>query len=139
MTENQVRLVQETLQMVLANTDGFGDRFYETLFRLDPKLKDYFSPEIEVQQKKLVSALHLLVSGMSATSEVGPQISKLGVAHAGMGLQPQHFTTFGMALLMALRDELGADFTVEVRNAWTSAYQVMSSQIQDAMDQRQAS
>jgi hemoglobin-like flavoprotein len=42
------------------------------------------------------------------------------------GVHPEHYGTVGAALLWTLEQELGAAFTPEVREAWTTAYTVLA-------------
>jgi len=43
-----------------------------------------------------------------------------------------HYASVGAALLWTVERGLGADFTEEAREAWTSAYGILSSTMMDA-------
>jgi hemoglobin-like flavoprotein len=55
-----------------------------------------------------------------------PVLQNLGKRHAGYGVQDAHYDTVGAALLKTLGQGLGAEFTPEVKTAWTSVYITMA-------------
>jgi nitric oxide dioxygenase len=65
-----------------------------------------------------------------------PAVRALGRRHAGYGVKPQHFTPVGAALLWTLEKGLGAAFTPEVKDAWATAYIVLSTTMIDAANER---
>jgi hemoglobin-like flavoprotein len=48
------------------------------------------------------------------------------------GVEDRHYATVGEALLWTLEQGLGKDFTAEVREAWASAYGLLSRTMMDA-------
>ena len=56
----------------------------------------------------------------------------LGKRHASYGVRPEHYEPVGAALLWTLEQGLGPDFTPPVKEAWTSAYLLLSGVMQDA-------
>jgi nitric oxide dioxygenase len=46
--------------------------------------------------------------------------------HVDYGVQPEHYAYVGSALLYALGQGLGTDFTPAVKLAWTDAYGLLS-------------
>jgi hemoglobin-like flavoprotein len=50
----------------------------------------------------------------------------LGQRHAGYGVKEQDYETVGQALLWTLEQGLGAGFTPDVREAWTTLYQLVA-------------
>ena len=51
-----------------------------------------------------------------------PAIKEMGKRHVGYGVKPEHYALVGGALLWTLEKGLGADFTSEVKAAWTETY-----------------
>jgi nitric oxide dioxygenase len=48
------------------------------------------------------------------------------------GVRREHYATVGAALLWTLQSGLGEEFTPEVREAWASAYLLLSTTMQEA-------
>jgi hemoglobin-like flavoprotein len=59
-------------------------------------------------------------------------VQRLGQRHAGYGVQPHHYVTVGDALLWTLAQVFGPAFTSEVREAWTAAYVLLATIMQEA-------
>jgi hemoglobin-like flavoprotein len=62
-----------------------------------------------------------------------PAVAALGKRHAGYGIEHHHFDSVGQALLAALGDALGRDFTTDVRHAWAEAYALVASVMRRAL------
>jgi hypothetical protein len=56
----------------------------------------------------------------------------LGRRHAAYGVKDEHYGTVGAALLWTLGEGLGADFTPEVKDAWTSVYGTLATTMREA-------
>ena len=56
----------------------------------------------------------------------------MGVRHVDYGVQAEHYDIVGGTLLWTLEQGLGNDFTEEVKEAWTTAYGIISSTMIDA-------
>ena len=55
---------------------------------------------------------------------------------AGYGVKPRHYAPVGSALLWTLEQGLGTAFTPEVKDAWATAYIVLSTTMIDAANER---
>ena len=53
------------------------------------------------------------------------QIAMIGQRHVNYGAMPTDFNTFGAALLWALEQTLGDDFTEPVKEAWAEAFKLI--------------
>jgi len=74
--------------------------------------------------------LTVVVKGLSKPEEILPAVEQLGRRHSSYGVRPEHYATVGAALLWTLQSGLGEAFTSEVRDAWASAYLLLSSAMQ---------
>jgi hemoglobin-like flavoprotein len=74
----------------------------------------------------------VVVNGLSRPQQILSAVEELGRRHLMYGVRPEHYATVGTALLWTLRTGLGDAFTSEVREAWTCAYQFLSSTMQQA-------
>lgn len=130
MEANTVTLVQESFQKVRPIAQTAATIFYNKLFELDPKLKPLFPTGEEAmksQGNKLMTMLGAAVTGLSDLDALIPVLEDLGKKHVGYNVKESHYDTVGAALLATLEAGLGDDFTLEVKEAWTSVYGTMSS------------
>ena len=65
MTDEQVRLVQESFDKVRPISEVAADLFYKRLFELDPSLRVMFKGDLKEQGKKLMSTLSFAVNGLA--------------------------------------------------------------------------
>lgn len=131
MEQTTITLVQESFEKVKPIAGPAAEIFYSKLFELDPALKPLFPTDKEgamiEQGNKLMTMLGAAVAGLSNLDALIPVLKNLGVRHVDYGVKQSHYETVGAALLGTLDAGLGADFTPEVKDAWTSVYGTMSS------------
>jgi len=135
MTPRQIALVHESWQHVQAFSETAAQLFYLRLFALDPSLRGMFRGEMREQGRKLVAMMSVAVNGLARIETLVPVIEALGRRHAGYGVKDEHYATVAAALLWTLEQGLGARFTGEVREAWTTAYGLLAATMQDAARQ----
>lgn len=129
MTDAEVELVQRTLERAVKIAPHLTRTFYSELFAIDPTLRSMFKTDMIAQAEKLLIMLADVVDALGDADDLDAKVHDLAVRHASYGVQPQHYQPVGVALLRALRHELGAEFTPELRAVWARAYQ----RIADAM------
>ena len=135
MTHREKSVVRETFAQVAPSADTAAALFYGRLFELDPTLKELFKVDTREQGRKLMQMIGLAVSKLDALDELVPAVQALGRRHAGYGVKDADYDTVGAALLWTLQQGLGDKFTPDVRDAWASAYELLSSVMQlGAMD-----
>ena len=132
MTPRQIELLQNSFDLVMPMLEPATMMFYERLFQLDPSLRRMFHGPQAEQARKLAHVLTVVVKGLSRPQQILAAVEELGRRHATYGVQPRHYATVGAALLWTLQVGLGDAFTPEVREAWSSAYQFLSSAMQQA-------
>lgn len=126
MQQHTITLVQDSWQKVAAIAPQAAELFYQNLFAADPSLKPLFKGEMPEQGKKLMQMIGAAVGKLNDLPALVPILQGLGKRHAGYGVQDSHYQTVGAALLKTLDQGLGADFTEEVKEAWTAVYTVMA-------------
>lgn len=126
MQQHTITLVQDSWQKVAAIAPQAAELFYHNLFTADPSLKPLFKGEMPEQGKKLMQMIGAAVGKLNDLPTLVPILQGLGKRHAGYGVEDSHYQTVGAALLKTLGQGLGADFTEEVKEAWTSVYTVMA-------------
>jgi len=130
MTPIQVGLVQESWKQVLPIKDEAAQMFYRRLFELDPSLQPLFKGEMAEQRRKLMAMIGVAVGSLDRVDTLVPALRELGRKHGNYGVQAKDYDTVGAALLWTLEQGLGAQFTPEVRAAWTDTYGVVAATMQ---------
>jgi nitric oxide dioxygenase len=138
-TPQQIKLVQNSFAQVAPIATIAADLFYGRLFEIAPQVRRMFPQEMAEQKKKLMAMLGTVVNGLSRLDTLMPAVRALGKRHAAYDVHEEHFAPVGAALLWTLEQGLGDDFTPEVKEAWATAYGVLSSvMIQAANEERMA-
>jgi len=135
MNLDQVELVQSSWPVSAEKADGFTSAFYGHLFSIDASAARLFAgADIHAQRKKLAQSLTSFVRALDAPDQLLPMVGALGKRHLGYGIKPRHFDSVGDALLWALSDSLGDQFTPELRAAWAEAYALIASVMKRALE-----
>ena len=130
MTPRQVQIVQQNFEKVMPIAEVAAGLFYARLFELDPSLRKMFKGDMKRQGGMLMSMLASAVRGLSNPNGLIPVLTALGRRHDGYGVVDAHYTTVAEALLWTLQQGLGEEFTAEAREAWTAAYTMMATVMQ---------
>lgn len=117
-TPQQIKLVQDSYKLVEPNSEQISILFYNRLFQLEPSLQALFEESIEEQGKKLMLMLKAAVTCLNDLDNLVPILEHLAERHSTYGTKASHFTPVGNALLHTLEQELGKEFTPEIRDAW---------------------
>ena len=132
MTPREKTLVQESFARVAPISDLAAELFYQRLFELDPSLRRLFSPDLKIQERRLMQTLSFAVHGLDRLDELVPAVEALGRRHVGYGVRAEYYATVGAALLWTLEQGLGAAFTPDVRAAWVMVYDLLATTMQQA-------
>ncbi len=127
MTPDQIDLIQESFEKVVPIADGAATLFYGRLFEIAPQVKPMFKNDLTEQGRKLMSALGLVVNGLTDLDAVVPVAKSLAVKHVAYGVQAEHYQPVGEALIWTLGQGLGEDFTDDTRDAWLAAYTLLAT------------
>ena len=132
LTANQIVLVQSSFGKVKPIAQDAAAIFYARLFEIAPQVKPMFKGDMVEQGRKLMGMLNIVVNGLNNLDAIVPAAQNLARGHVAYGVQAAHYAFVGSALLYALEQGLGPDFTPEVQQAWTSAYTLLSGVMIDA-------
>ena len=130
MTPQQIEIVQQSFRKVAPIAEMAADLFYARLFELDPSLRRLFKGDMKRQGGMLMTMIGSAVRGLSDPNALIPVLIALGRRHSGYGVVDAHYTTVAEALLWTLEQGLGEDFDAQAREAWTAAYMLMASVMQ---------
>jgi len=133
MRPQQIALVQTSFAKVVPIAGTAADLFYARLFEIAPDVRPLFPDDLSQQKKKLMAMIGTAVASLSRLDTLMPVVRALGERHAGYGVKAEHFTPVGAALLWALAQGLGDEFTPQVGDAWATAYGLLSQAMIDAM------
>ncbi len=132
MKTQTITLVQESFAKVAPISELAATLFYDHLFRRDPSLRALFRTDMTTQGARLMQMIAYAVNRLGNPDALLPALEKLGRVHVRYGVRDEHYATVGAALLDTLEQGLGADFTVDVRNAWIETYDLISYTMQRA-------
>ena len=129
MTNEQVKLVQDSFRQVAPIAETAAQLFYARLFELDPDLELLFKGNLSEQGRKLMQMLGLAVNSLDRLEQLLPVVQSLGTRHVSYGVRDKD-DTVGQALLWTLRKGLGEAFTPDVEAAWSNVYATLASAMQ---------
>jgi hemoglobin-like flavoprotein len=126
MTPDQVKAIQESFAKVVPISEQAAALFYGRLFEIAPASKPLFRGDIEEQGRKLMGMLGAVVNGLGNIETILPAASALAKRHVDYGVKATDYEPVGAALLWTLEQGLGAQWTSEVKAAWTEAYTILA-------------
>jgi len=127
MTPDAIRLVRESWSRVDDTRVELAHAFYRHLFRIAPdthRLFGHIPPA--VQAEKFADMLGEIVRVLDRPHQFLPQVSLLGRRHTQYGVTASDYAPVGDALLLALEERLGSEFTPRMHAAWREAYQMLA-------------
>ena len=127
LTDRQRELIESSFRVFRGRGEAASLGFYETLFAAEPAVRQMFPDDVSKQARKFIQSLNVLVGSLSSTDRTTRMLQRLGERHRGYGVRAEHYPVVGRALIATLRQELGDNFSEEVEDAWTSAFQLISS------------
>lgn len=126
MTPRQVRIVQESFQLIAPRASEAARLFYDTVFHLAPEVRPLFPDDMAGQRTKFIQMLGMVINSLGNASEISEHMADLGRRHASYEVKEKHYALIGQALLSTLQKLLGAHFTTEIRSAWAAAYNMLT-------------
>ena len=132
MTPEQTLLVQATFALLLPHSAAVAASFYRRLFALCPGVQALFPVDMERQEQKLISMLHLIIAGLHHLDDLLPALETLGARHRAYGATDAHYALVEHVLLTTLQEHLAERWTPEVETAWTAALRLVVTLMQSA-------
>ena len=131
-TPQQVDLVKQSFAKVLPIRDDAAALFYQRLFEIASDVKTLFPNDMVEQGRKLMTMLGTVVNGLHDLDAIVPAAQQLAVRHVDYGVRPEHYAPVGEALIWTLEQGLQDAFDAPTRDAWLTAYTVLSTTMIDA-------
>ena len=121
--------------LVNSNPDRLADRFYTHLFEIDASAARLFGTvDMTTQRAKLMQSLDVIVRALDAPERLLTALAPLARRHTRYGVHVRHFDSVRDALLWALSDTYGSEFTPDLRDAWAEAYTLIASVMKRAFE-----
>ena len=137
--ELNVELLEQSFDEIKPVANNFVASFYENLFTAHPEAKPLFdTTNMEVQKKKLLDSLVLVVENLRKPSVLDKALRGLGARHVKYGALPEHYPLVGEALLTTFEQYLKDKWTPNTKDAWIAAYGAISEMMLDGADYSQA-
>jgi hemoglobin-like flavoprotein len=130
MNHEQRDLVRASFARLAADADATATLFYAFLFDIDPDLRPLFKGDMARQRRLLMATAATVAAQLDRLDDILPAIRDLGRRHAACGIRDTDYDTAERALLLTLAQSLGPDFTIAVRDAWTSCYRMLTRAMQ---------
>ncbi len=128
MTPEQLQTLRTTWQRLRPDAARFGSRFYARLFEFSPESHRLFErTDWPAQEAKFVAMLDEIVRIAEDDHALVRAGADLGRRHVDYGVRDADYPVVTTALLLALGEALGDDWTPEVREAWGGAITLVTS------------
>jgi hemoglobin-like flavoprotein len=139
LTDQHKHAIKGSWRLVTPILDTAVELFYRRLFELRPDLRTMFPADMAGQHKKLAATLGFVVKSLDWPLEEwavdqDPEtdlflvVLALGRRHRYLySVADEHYDPVGAALMWALDQGLGQAFTTQTREAWSKAYQLLST------------
>lgn len=129
----------ELLEQTFAALAPFGDklvaRFYHELFNRYPQVKPLFrNTTQQEQQRKLLSALQLVINNLRNPEVLTATLQNLGRRHQSYGAVPGHYQAVASTLLDVMQEFAGSLWTPAVHQAWSDALETIAEIMLNAYD-----
>lgn len=123
-----VELLEQSFAKVKPHSEEFVASFYENLFTAHPEAKTLFAnTNMAEQRKHLLAALVLVVQNLRKPEVLEGTLKTLGAKHINYGTAPEHYPLVGQALLTTFGQYLQQDWTPEIKQAWTDAFEAITA------------
>jgi hemoglobin-like flavoprotein len=130
MTAEQIVAIKASWEQLRPISEQTAFQFYTRLFEQHPELHALFRTRTREQGHKLLAMLDTAVASLTDLDALAPDIRALGNRHTGYGVATHHYAQFQDAMLWALSQGLGPDYTPSVEAAWRALFHRLASTMQ---------
>ena len=110
MTNEQIKLVQDSFRQVAPIAETAAQLFYARLFELDPDLELLFKGNLSEQGRKLMQMLGLAVNSLDRMEQLLPVVRSLGTRHVSSGVRDKDYDTSRRGASVDAAERLGRGF-----------------------------
>lgn len=130
LNNDQIELVKSTVPLLEASGPAITDYFYNRLFTHNPEAQNIFNMSNQASGKQsfaLFSAIAAYAKNLDNVEQLLTMVERIAQKHTSLNIQPAHYDLVGHHLIETLRELVPEQFTKEVEDAWTAAYQALAS------------
>ena len=130
MTNEQKKLVKDTVPVLKEHGVLLTTHFYNRMFQYNPELKNMFNmgnQQNSKQQTALAMAVLAYAENIEDPSVLLPVVGNIGHKHTSLDIRPEHYTIVGNHLIASIGEVLGEAATPELVEAWTIAYNQLAA------------
>jgi len=118
LSQRQKALIRRSFSRAASHHPITAQCFFDRLFALDPEIEPLFPRDLTTHKRQFMQMLALLVHTLDEPDRFTEIAGRLGKRHAGYGVQARYYGCVREALLWALAQSIGSEFTAPVRQAW---------------------
>lgn len=126
MTQTQIDLIRDSWSKVSWQSPKLVSRFHVHLFNVDHEAQSLFVSGNSNKVTGMMMVIDVAVGMLDQWEHFVQALRDFGRRHVAYGVAESHYVGFGEALMLTLRDFLGAEFTPETQAAWRAFYQRMT-------------
>ncbi|MEP6619280.1 MAG: globin domain-containing protein [bacterium] len=128
MSPESEQLVRESWERIRPMGDDVVKAFYARLFEQNPAAVAMFaSTDMGEQRRKFVLMLTEIVRVIDQPELLVGEVADSGRRHVRYGVHDRDYADVGAALLWAIEQAHGQDFTIELHAAWREAYELLAA------------
>lgn len=132
-----VQLLQDSFNLVIEREPNLTHRFYGILFSRYPQVQPLFGRNSRSQQEKmLVEALTAVIEHLEDASWLEEKLMAMGAKHVDYGVTKEMYAWVSDAMISAIREVAGADWTPKHTQAWGDALGAIASMMQRGAEVR---
>ncbi|MDH5178948.1 MAG: globin domain-containing protein [Gammaproteobacteria bacterium] len=115
-------LLETSFQALAPKGEKLVRRFYQELFKRHPAVKPMFANSNQSEQeKKLLTALQLVVNNLRKPEKLTNALHALGEKHQAYGAEPAHYDAVAAVLLDVMQELAGPLWSEQIHTAWADA------------------
>lgn len=130
LSNEHIQLVKSTVPILEASGSAITDYFYNRLFTHNPEAQNIFNMSNQASGKQsfaLFSAIAAYAKNLDNVEQLLTMVERIAQKHTSLNIQPEHYDLVGHHLIETLRELVPEQFTAEIEEAWTAAYQALAA------------
>lgn len=137
MSPESEQLIRVSWERIRPMGDDVVRSFYARLFEQNPEAARLFaSTDMVEQRQKFIVMLSEIVRVIDQPELLVGEVADSGRRHVQYGVHDRDYADVGAALLWAIEQALGDDFTPELRRAWREAYELLAAVMRRAANRQ---
>jgi hemoglobin-like flavoprotein len=127
MNHESIARVQRSHDALSARAVDLSSRFYDRFFAADPGVRRLFPDDLTRQRAHFDAALAMVVRNLDDVQVLSASLRDLGAQHLKWGAQPHHYFAVREALVAALNELSGDDWSAALEQDWRDAIGTVAS------------